>query len=516
MKPKQKTSALPLATGNLMLLAMLMGLLVASIQAIDQKSVKPSAAAPPSSRDPPIYIDDDSLEGSGGRGGIHEDLEKDPDYSGSGFGPDDEDAEPDHHSHGSHNSQHSQNGGGGGASINSKHNSNDFSKNGKNSNSDIISSRYNNNNNHNQIDNSQNINLNNNNNNNNHQTNSGTIIGSSTTANNNHNININSQNGIISGSEIGGHSTGINSIAAHTPTQPSSTISTPTTANWNTTTSTTTTTATPTTTSASSSTTTTTSTTTAATNNNNGPTNSISGQKEDDTDIFRQPEMPTFDPHVDTEGSGDSPDDDDDDGDFDAEPDNDNDNGDDDYAYPDRTIDGPGTRTDDDVKPEDEIPTNNHDFPDFDKDTIDLDEDIKKEDVVPDVGGVPGGAVDGVSTRTDFAGAGGNSNVHALDPNTNVNSQPSDTKSTDHRGNGNEVVIMSEDDRTSSFFSQPGILAAVIGGAVVGLLCAILVVMFIVYRMRKKDEGSYALDEPKRSPANNSYAKNANNREFYA
>ncbi|KMY95538.1 uncharacterized protein Dana_GF12095, isoform D [Drosophila ananassae] len=75
---------------------------------------------------------------------------------------------------------------------------------------------------------------------------------------------------------------------------------------------------------------------------------------------------------------------------------------------------------------------------------------------------------------------------------------------------------MSEDDRTSSFFSQPGILAAVIGGAVVGLLCAILVVMFIVYRMRKKDEGSYALDEPKRSPANNSYAKNANNREFYA
>ncbi|XP_037035971.1 syndecan isoform X3 [Bradysia coprophila] len=72
------------------------------------------------------------------------------------------------------------------------------------------------------------------------------------------------------------------------------------------------------------------------------------------------------------------------------------------------------------------------------------------------------------------------------------------------------------EDRTASFFAQPGILAAVIGGAVVGLLCAILVVMFIVYRMRKKDEGSYALDEPKRSPAVNSYAKNANNREFYA
>ncbi|XP_041975120.1 syndecan [Aricia agestis] len=80
------------------------------------------------------------------------------------------------------------------------------------------------------------------------------------------------------------------------------------------------------------------------------------------------------------------------------------------------------------------------------------------------------------------------------------------------------VFIMNAkpDDRATSFFAQPGILAAVIGGAVVGLLCAILVVMFIVYRMRKKDEGSYALDEPKRSPAAASYGKGHNNREFYA
>uniref|UniRef100_A0A182P9W5 Syndecan n=1 Tax=Anopheles epiroticus TaxID=199890 RepID=A0A182P9W5_9DIPT len=85
-------------------------------------------------------------------------------------------------------------------------------------------------------------------------------------------------------------------------------------------------------------------------------------------------------------------------------------------------------------------------------------------------------------------------------------------------GAGSGVLIMNakNDDRTASFFAQPGILAAVIGGAVVGLLCAILVVMFIVYRMRKKDEGSYALDEPKRSPTANTYAKNVNNREFYA
>jgi len=69
--------------------------------------------------------------------------------------------------------------------------------------------------------------------------------------------------------------------------------------------------------------------------------------------------------------------------------------------------------------------------------------------------------------------------------------------------------------RPTSFFAQPGTLAAVIGGAVVGLLCAILCVMFVVYRMRKKDEGSYALDEPKRSPTVNAYAKHPS-REFYA
>ena len=55
-----------------------------------------------------------------------------------------------------------------------------------------------------------------------------------------------------------------------------------------------------------------------------------------------------------------------------------------------------------------------------------------------------------------------------------------------------------KDVKRSSIIEQPGILAGIIGGAVVGLLCAVLLVMFIVYRMRKKDEGSYALDEPKR------------------
>lgn len=61
--------------------------------------------------------------------------------------------------------------------------------------------------------------------------------------------------------------------------------------------------------------------------------------------------------------------------------------------------------------------------------------------------------------------------------------------------------------------AQPGLLAAIIGGAVVGLLCMVLLVMFVVYRMRKKDEGSYPLDEQKYQ--NYSYTK-APDKEFYA
>ena len=41
-------------------------------------------------------------------------------------------------------------------------------------------------------------------------------------------------------------------------------------------------------------------------------------------------------------------------------------------------------------------------------------------------------------------------------------------------------------------------IAAIVGGAILVLLSIVLLVMFVVYRMRKKDEGSYALDEPKK------------------
>ncbi|XP_075252894.1 uncharacterized protein LOC142344808 [Convolutriloba macropyga] len=61
----------------------------------------------------------------------------------------------------------------------------------------------------------------------------------------------------------------------------------------------------------------------------------------------------------------------------------------------------------------------------------------------------------------------------------------------------NEPVIEVEYEIPSDFFRNPATLAALIAGALAGLLCTILCTIFVVYRMRKKDEGSYALDEPK-------------------
>ena len=66
----------------------------------------------------------------------------------------------------------------------------------------------------------------------------------------------------------------------------------------------------------------------------------------------------------------------------------------------------------------------------------------------------------------------------------------------------------------ATFMGQPGLLAAIICGAVVGLLTAVLLVMFLVYRMRKKDEGSYVIEEPsKRVPLVQPYERT---REYYA
>ncbi|KAJ8333043.1 hypothetical protein SKAU_G00419390 [Synaphobranchus kaupii] len=65
-----------------------------------------------------------------------------------------------------------------------------------------------------------------------------------------------------------------------------------------------------------------------------------------------------------------------------------------------------------------------------------------------------------------------------------------------------------------SLLERKEVLGGVIAGGVVGLAFAIMLVSLMVYRMKKKDEGSYALDEHKHP--NGGYQKARRQEEFLA
>ncbi|CAK6978178.1 syndecan-4 isoform X2 [Scomber scombrus] len=60
-----------------------------------------------------------------------------------------------------------------------------------------------------------------------------------------------------------------------------------------------------------------------------------------------------------------------------------------------------------------------------------------------------------------------------------------------------------------SIFNKTEVLAAVIAGCAVGLMFAVLLTLFLIYRMKKKDEGSYDLGKKpiyKKAPTTEIYA----------
>uniref|UniRef100_UPI00398F8C48 syndecan-4 n=1 Tax=Pristiophorus japonicus TaxID=55135 RepID=UPI00398F8C48 len=74
--------------------------------------------------------------------------------------------------------------------------------------------------------------------------------------------------------------------------------------------------------------------------------------------------------------------------------------------------------------------------------------------------------------------------------------------------NGNRVAMASTNNGDSVFESTE-MLAAMIAGGTIGLLFAILLILLLVYRMRKKDEGSYDLSKKpiyKKAPTTEFYA----------
>lgn len=76
-------------------------------------------------------------------------------------------------------------------------------------------------------------------------------------------------------------------------------------------------------------------------------------------------------------------------------------------------------------------------------------------------------------------------------------------------------TFQSSRSRLLSIISKPGILAGIVGGVIIGILTAALLILFIIYRMRKKDEGSYALEETKK-PLNAYDYRHCPTKEFYA
>ncbi|XP_053565620.1 syndecan-1 [Bombina bombina] len=69
-------------------------------------------------------------------------------------------------------------------------------------------------------------------------------------------------------------------------------------------------------------------------------------------------------------------------------------------------------------------------------------------------------------------------------------------------------------DASHGIMERKEVLGGIIAGGIAGLIFALALVGFMLYRMKKKDEGSYSLEEPKQS--NGGYQKPREQREFYA
>ncbi|XP_074153382.1 syndecan-1 [Sminthopsis crassicaudata] len=77
-----------------------------------------------------------------------------------------------------------------------------------------------------------------------------------------------------------------------------------------------------------------------------------------------------------------------------------------------------------------------------------------------------------------------------------------------------DVLAKGATGASQGILDRKEVLGGVIAGGLVGLIFAAALVGFMLYRMRKKDEGSYSLEEPKQ--ANGAYQKPQRQEEFYA
>ncbi|XP_038175771.1 syndecan-1 [Arvicola amphibius] len=98
-----------------------------------------------------------------------------------------------------------------------------------------------------------------------------------------------------------------------------------------------------------------------------------------------------------------------------------------------------------------------------------------------------------------FETSGENTAVAAIEPDQR-NQQPVDEGATG---------------ASQGLLDRKEVLGGVIAGGLVGLIFAVCLVAFMLYRMKKKDEGSYSLEEPKQANGG-AYQKPTKQEEFYA
>ncbi|XP_041105773.1 syndecan-1-like [Polyodon spathula] len=87
---------------------------------------------------------------------------------------------------------------------------------------------------------------------------------------------------------------------------------------------------------------------------------------------------------------------------------------------------------------------------------------------------------------------------------------PQITQSNNHQ----EAPKLGDNAMSQGLLERKEVLGGVIAGGIIGLAFAVLLVVLMVYRMKKKDEGSYALDDQKH--ANGGYQKPQKQEEFLA
>uniref|UniRef100_A0A8C2YN13 Syndecan n=1 Tax=Chinchilla lanigera TaxID=34839 RepID=A0A8C2YN13_CHILA len=145
------------------------------------------------------------------------------------------------------------------------------------------------------------------------------------------------------------------------------------------------------------------------------------------------------------------------------------------------------------------------------------------ETTAPAVTGQPDGHTSGVEDAGPSATESTTEDGPAHQPSAGEGSGEQDF-TFDIPGENVAVAAVEPDNRSESPVDQGAsqglldrkeVLGGVIAGGLVGLLFAVFLVGFMLYRMKKKDEGSYSLEEPKQANGG-AYQKPTKQEEFYA